>query len=78
MGKKCDLSEFDHGAKTGCLNISESADFQGFSHRTVFKLENSAKNKKTSSEQQFYRQKLLVNVRKVSGERPDWSKLTGM
>ena len=39
MGKKCDLSDFDHGmivgATQGGLNISETDDLMGLSRRTV-------------------------------------------
>ena len=68
MGKKYDLSEFNSGmivgATQGNLSISETADLLGFSHTTVSRSENGAKKKKkTFSEQQFCRQKHLVNKR---------------
>ena len=39
MGKKGDLSDFDHGTVIGArladLSISETADLLGFSHTTI-------------------------------------------
>ena len=77
MGKKCDLSDFDRGmivgSRQGGLSISETDDLPEFSCATFSRVaENGAKNKKkTSSEQQFCRQK------RVRGEGPDWPKLIG-
>ena len=55
------------GARQGGLSISENTDLLGFfTHNSLSSLEfanNGAKNKKTSSEQQFCRQKHLGNER---------------
>ena len=56
MGKKCDLSDFDHGmiicARQGGLSISETADLQGFSRKTVTRVFREwCEKQKTSSEQ---------------------------
>ena len=62
MGKKCDLSNFDRGIIVGArwagLSSSVTVDLLGFSHTTV-----SREKQKTSSEQQFRRQKCVVNGR---------------
>ena len=67
MGKKCDLSDFDRevivGAPQGGLNISETADRDFHVEQSLKFAENAAKNKKTSSEQQFCGQKHLINER---------------
>ena len=71
---KCDLSDFDRGmivgARQGALNISKTADLLRLSLTQSLEVaENHAKNKKkTSSEQQFCRQKCVVN------ERGQWRK----
>ena len=64
----CDLSDFDRGTIVGArqsgLSISETADLLGFSHTAVSSVcREWCKKLKTSSEQQFCRQKRLVNER---------------
>ena len=68
MGKKCDLSDLDLGmivgARQGGLSISETPDLLGFSCTTVSRVCTEWYEKqKTSSEQQFCRQKHAVNER---------------
>ena len=68
IGKKCDLSDFDRGmivgARQGGLSISETAHLLGFSHTTVSRVcREWCEKQKTSSEQQFCRQKRVVNER---------------
>ena len=68
MGKKCDLSNFDCGmiigARQGGLSISETADLLGFSCTKVTRVcREWCEKPKPSSEQQFCRQKCLVNER---------------
>ena len=52
MGKKCDLSDFDHGtivgAKQGGLSMSETAYLLGFSRTTVSSLQRMVRKKKIS------------------------------
>ena len=59
------------GVRQGGLSISETVDLLRFSHTTVSRVcrEWREKQKKTSSEQE--------EKREVTGEGPDWSKLTG-
>ena len=63
-GQKCDLSDFDQGMivdprfeyiRNWDFHVEQSLDFA----------ENGAKHQKTSSEQQFCRQKRVVNERGV-------------
>ena len=68
VGKKCDLSDFDCGmivgARQGGLSISETADLLVFSPTTVSRVcREWCEKQKTSSEQQFCRQKHIVNER---------------
>ena len=68
MGKKCGLSDIDHqmsiGARQGSLSISETADLLGFPRITVSRVYREWYEKqKTSSVQQFCKQKLAVNER---------------
>lgn len=75
MGKKCDLSDFEHGMIVGArqagLNISETADLPGLSYTKISWVcrESSGKDK-ISSEWQF---SLMAEVR---GEWPDCSIVT--
>ncbi len=43
MGKKGDLSDFEHGMVVGArragLSISKTADLLGFSHTTIFSIQ---------------------------------------
>ncbi len=65
MGKKGDLSDFEHGMVVGArradLSISKTPDLLGFSHTTIYG-ERSEKEK-ISSERQFCGRKFLVDVR---------------
>ena len=67
MGKTCDLNDFDCriivGVLVGALRISETADM-GFSRTTVSRVCRELYEKqKASSEQQFCRQKCIVDER---------------
>ena len=74
MGKKCDLSDFDHGmivgARQGGLSISETADLLGFCTTVSRVCREWCEKLKTSSEQQFCGQNALL-MREVRGEGPD-------
>ena len=68
MRKKCGLSDFEPGmivgVRKGGLSISETADLLGFSHTTVSRVcREWCEKQKTSSEQQFFGQKQVVNER---------------
>ena len=81
MGKKCDLSDCGMivGAREGGLNISETANLLVFSGITVSGVcREWSEKQKTSTEKQFCVQKCVVNMREVSGEGPDSSKLSVM
>ena len=61
---KCQNSEKIVGARPGGLNISENADLLGFPRTTVSRVcREWCKKEKTFSEQQFCRQKCIVNER---------------
>ena len=68
MGKKCDLSDFDHGmivgARQGGLSISETADLLGFSRTTVSRVcREWCEKKKHPVSSSSAGQKCLVNER---------------
>ena len=70
MGKKCDLSHFHRGmivgARQGGLSISETADLLGFSCTAVSRV--SREWCKKHSEEEFCRQKGLINERSEKGQ----------
>ncbi len=67
MGKKGDLSDFEHGVVVGArragLSISETADFLGFSHATIIKISSSLGS--SLGENAF-------SMPEVRGEWPGW------
>ena len=79
MGKKCDLSDFDHGmivgARRGGLSISENANLMGFSGTTVSRVCRECCKKHLGSSCSAGRNVLLI--REVREEGPDSLKLTG-
>lgn len=63
------------GGRPGVMGIFEASDLLGFSPQLLLQFtQNGVKNKKTSSEWQFCRQKQLVGEK---GQRriPDWLEL---
>ena len=71
MGKQCDVSDFNLGMIVGArragLSVSVTADLLGFSCTTVSRVcREWCEKQKTSSKQQFCRQKHVVND---SGQR---------
>ncbi len=68
MGKKGDLSDFEHGIVVGArragLSISKTADLLGFSHTIISRIYRELSEKdKISSEQQLCGQKCIFDVR---------------
>jgi len=77
IGKKGDLSDFEHGMVVGArqagLSISATADLLRFSRTTISRVGREwSKKEKISSERQFFGRKFLVDAR---GEWPDWLEL---
>ncbi len=74
MGKKGDLSDFEHGMFVGVrwagLSISKTADLLRFSHTTISRVYREwSEKEKISSKWQLWGRKRLVDVR---GEWADW------
>ncbi len=68
MGKKWDLSDFEHGRIVGArragLSISKTADLLGFSHTIISMVYRELSEKeKISSERQLWGRKCLFDVR---------------
>ncbi len=64
MGKKGDLSDFEHGMFVAGLSISKTADLLGFSRTTVSSVYREwSEKEKISSERKLCGRKCLVDVR---------------